>query len=79
MYQNPPMLQLDFDNNAVLNLKKCQISFDNETLHMVVPLDPYEGDHYNDIDDKDAQISKIENIYKVTMCREDYINPTADG
>jgi hypothetical protein len=56
----------DFDNNAVLNLKKCQMSFETDTLHMVTPLDPYEGDHYNEPVDEDAQSSKIENIYKVT-------------
>jgi hypothetical protein len=25
------------------------------------------------------EISIIENIYKITRCREDYINPTIDG
>jgi hypothetical protein len=43
------------------------------------PLDPYEGDHYNELVDEDAQSSSIENIYKVMGHREDYINPTADG
>jgi hypothetical protein len=32
-----------FDNNAVLNLKKRQMSFETNALCMVVPLDPYEG------------------------------------
>jgi hypothetical protein len=29
--------------------------------------------------DDDAWSSVIENIYNITGCREDYINPTADG
>jgi hypothetical protein len=29
--------------------------------------------------DQDAQSSVIENIYKITGCREYYINPIADG
>jgi hypothetical protein len=28
-----------FDNNAVLNLKKRQMSFDTDTLRVIVPLD----------------------------------------
>jgi hypothetical protein len=42
-------------------------------------LDPYEGNHYNEPVDEDAQSSRVENIYKVTGHREDYINPTIDG
>jgi len=67
-----------FDNNAVLNSKKHQMSFENDTLCVVVPLDPYEINHYNDPVDDDSQSSIIENIYKVKGNREDYINPTAD-
>jgi hypothetical protein len=33
-------------------------------------------DHYNDHVEKDAKSLAIENIYNVTKCREDYINPT---
>jgi hypothetical protein len=42
----PALLGIDwaFDNNVVLNLKKRQMSFEIDTLCMVTPLDPYEGD-----------------------------------
>jgi hypothetical protein len=50
----------------VLNLKKRQMSFETDTLCMVTPLDPYEGDIYNEPVDEDAQSSAIENIYKIT-------------
>jgi hypothetical protein len=33
-----------FDNNAALNLKKRQMSFETDTLRVVTPIDPYEGD-----------------------------------
>jgi hypothetical protein len=33
-----------FYNNEVLNLKKCQMSFETENPHVVSPLDPYEGE-----------------------------------
>jgi hypothetical protein len=76
-YPYPALLGIDwdFDNNGVLNLKKCQMSFDNDTYAWLVPLDPYGGDCYNEPVDEDAQSSTIENIYKVMGCREDYINP----
>jgi hypothetical protein len=77
----PALLGIDwaFDNNAVLNLKKRQMSFETDTLCMIAPLDPNEGDMYNEPVDEDAQSSVIENIYNITGCREDYINPTTDG
>jgi hypothetical protein len=57
----PTFLGIDcaFDNNAVLNLKKHHMSFEYETMHMVAPLDTYEGECYNDPVDEDAQISTM--------------------
>jgi hypothetical protein len=72
-------IEWSFDNNAVLILKKRKMPFETDTLCVVVPLDPYEGDRYNDPVDEDAQSSVIENIYKITRHREDYINPTTYG
>jgi hypothetical protein len=43
-----------------------------------VPIYPYEGDRYNDPINKDVWSSIIENIYKITGHREDYVNPTTD-
>jgi hypothetical protein len=63
----------------MLNLKKRQMSFENDTLREVVPLDPYMGDWYNELMDKDACTSVIEKIYKIMGPREDYINPTTNG
>jgi hypothetical protein len=42
-----------------------------------MPLDPYEGDRYNEPVDEDAQSSIMENIYNIMGHREDYINPIA--
>jgi hypothetical protein len=63
----------------MLNLKKRHMSFETDTLCMVAPLDPYEGDRYNKPMDEDAWSLVIENIYKINRCREDYIKPIADG
>jgi hypothetical protein len=68
-----------FDNDKMLILKKRQMSFETDTLHMDPPLYPYEGDIYNEPLDEDARIPTIEKIYKITRHRENYINPTVDG
>jgi hypothetical protein len=70
---------LGIDNNVVLNLKKRHMSFETDTLCVIAPLDPNEGDRYNEPMNEDAQSSIIENIYQITRCREDYINPMMDG
>jgi hypothetical protein len=60
-------------------MKKRQMSFEIDTLRVITPLDPNEGDIYNEPMNEDAQSSIIENIYKIMGHREDYINPTMDG
>jgi hypothetical protein len=55
-----------FDNNVVLNLKKRHMSFEIDTMCVVMPLDPYEGDQYNEVVEEDASGSVIENIFKIT-------------
>jgi hypothetical protein len=46
---------------------------------VVFPLDPYGGNCNNDIVNEDAKNLAIENLYKATRRKEDYINPTIDG
>jgi len=67
-----------FENNVVLNLKKRKMSIEIDTLHVITPLNPNEGDKYNDPLYEDVQSSIIENICKITRHREEYINPTAN-
>jgi hypothetical protein len=45
----PNLLGIDwaFDYNAILNLKQWHISFETNTWHIIVSLDPNEGDMYN--------------------------------
>jgi hypothetical protein len=42
-------------------------------------LDPNEGDKYNELVVEDAQISIMENAYKILGCKEYYVNPTTNG
>jgi hypothetical protein len=55
------------------------MSFETYTLHVVAPLEPYEGDQYNELVDEDAWSLVIQNIYKIAGHKEDYINPTTNG
>jgi hypothetical protein len=63
----------------VLNIKKQHMSFETGTLPMITPLDPNEGDSYNEPIDEDAQRSTIENIYNIIGCKKDYVNPMKHG
>jgi hypothetical protein len=76
----PTLLGIDWalDNNVVLNLKKRQISFETDTVCIIASFDPNEGDGYKEPVDEDASSFVIENIYKITRCREVYINPKTD-
>jgi galactose-1-phosphate uridylyltransferase len=80
-YPYPSLLGIDwaFDNNVVLNLKKQQMSFETNTMRVITPLDPNEWDKYNESVDEDAQMSIIENIYKIMGHKEYYVNPMVDG
>jgi hypothetical protein len=46
---------------------------------VITPLDPNEGDRYNEPVGEDAWTYIIENIYKITRPKEDYVNPLVDG
>lgn len=66
--------------NRVINLKKENITFKRKSLEVVVPLDPTEGVHYtkpicNYVESDDD----LDQIYKIIVHDEDWINPTADG
>jgi hypothetical protein len=53
--------------------------FDTETSCVITPLDPNEGNRYSEMVDEDARSSVIDNIYKITKGKEDYVNPMEYG
>jgi len=77
----PTLLGIDweFDNSVLLQLKQRHMSFETDTLCIIAPLDPNEGDRYNEPVNEYAKNSTIENIYNITGCKEDYVNPIVDG
>jgi hypothetical protein len=68
-----------FDYNVVLNLKQQNMSFETNTLRLIVPLDPNEGNRYNDLVNEDAESSIIKKIYNITRCKQDYVSPIVDN
>jgi hypothetical protein len=50
----PYLVLIGPSTTILLNMKKRQMIFDKETLHVIEPLDPYEGDKYNEPVNEDA-------------------------
>ena len=75
----PLLLGIDWaiDMNGVINLRKHKMSFEKNSLRVVVPLDPMEGSRYAEpMCDYDSN-NDVDCIYKITMC--EWVNLTTDG
>jgi len=68
-----------FENLSVVNMKKWELVFEQGELKVIAPLDPKEGRRYVETIKEGMVVEGLDNIYKVTMWTEDYINPTTDG
>jgi hypothetical protein len=77
----PALLGIDwaFNNSNVVDLKKRRMTFEDNGLNFIAPLDPYEDHKYTEPIREEDHAYKIENIYKLTSRQHDYINPTVDG
>ena len=77
----PTLVGIDWatNMNGVINLKKCKMIFEKNSMHVVVPLDPAKGLRYTEpVRDYDSD-KNMECIYKITTWEQDWVNPTADG
>ena len=74
----PALLGLDWaiDMGGVINLKKCNMVFENNSTCIIVPLDPAEGAQYTE---PAYEEEEIDHIYKLTAWDEDRVNPIAEG
>ena len=68
----------DFDNLAVINLKKKHVTFEGHNIKVIAPLDPSMGPHYTEPIRVEEEVKEIDDFYKMTTTKDDYINPTAD-
>ena len=55
----------DFDNKAIINMKRRHISFENGDLSVFFPLDPWKGVCYTEPDRDEYCDTYIENIYNI--------------
>jgi len=65
----PMLLGIDWatDMNGVINLKKCKMIFEKNSLRVIVPLDPAEGAQYTESVRDDDSDDDLNCIYKVTV------------
>lgn len=52
--------------NGVINLKKCKMIFENNSLHIVIPLDPAERSRYTELVRDYESDDDLHYIYKIT-------------
>ena len=77
----PALLEIYWSiaNHAIINLKKRILSFEDEKMRVLSPIDPLERQRYVEPVYNDGQGDYHENIYNVTALQEDYINLTTNG
>jgi len=63
----------------MVNLKKRQLVLEQGDLRVISPSEPKDGRRYAETIKGGMATEGLENLYKVTMRDEDYINPLADG
>ena len=68
-----------FDNLTVINLNKKHMTFEGHNIRVIAPLDPLMGPRYTKPIWAEEEAKEIDDFYKMTTTKDDYINPTADG
>jgi hypothetical protein len=63
----------------VVDLKKIRMTFEGDGLRVIAPLDLDEGHRYIEPIREEDRAYDLENIYKLTVGQQDYINPTTNG
>ena len=73
----PGLLGIGWDNDSmvVINFKKRVMTFENQDVRVIVPMDPQEGRRYIE-PVKDEVGRSLDHTYNIS---EDYIHPTIDG
>lgn len=65
--------------NGVINIKKCKMIFEKNSLCVVVLLDPAEGSCYIEPVRNYDRDNDLDCIYKIMIREKDWVNPTVDG
>ena len=67
------------ENQTIINFKKRTLSFEDEEMRVVSPIDPLEGQRYLEPVYNEGQGNYLDQIYNVISRQEDYINMIVDG
>ena len=67
------------ENKTIIKFKKLILSFKDEEMRVVSPIDPHEGQIYVEPIYSEGQGDYLDHINNITSLKDDYINPTADG
>ena len=77
----PALLGIDWaiDNQTIINFKKRILSFEDDEMRVVSPIDPLEGQRYLETVNSEGEGDYLDNIYSVNTLQDYYVNPTMDG
>ena len=77
----PALLGIDWaiEDQTIINFKKRILSFEDNEMRVVSPIDPLEGQRSIELVYNEVQVDYLNHIYNVTAMQEYYINPTTDG
>ena len=77
----PTLVGIDWaiDNQTIINFKKMILSFEDNEMRVVSPIDPLEGQRYVEPIYSEGYGYYLDQIYKFNALKYDYVNPTADG
>ena len=77
----PVLLRInwEFDNQAIINLKKKTMSFKGNGVRVIGPLDPTLGPRYTELITVEEEARNVDVVYQLTVVHGDYVNPTDDG
>ena len=67
------------DNMVVIDLKKRQMTFEDNHIRVITPLDPFQGPHYIEPIRAEEEVRNMESLYQMTANQSDYINLTKEG
>ena len=78
-YPTPLGIDWAIDNQTIINFKKRILSFKDNEMRVVSPIDPLKGQRYVKLVNSEGQGDYLDNIYNVIALKYDYVNPTSYG
>ena len=64
---------------AITDLKKRQMTFEDNQIRVIAPLDPFHGPIYIGPIRAEDEARNMESLYQMMANQRDYINPTTEG